>query len=599
MKGFIGIQSKLLVVTLFLAVVPLLSVGMYTLIISERALEERVLNSAAKDVLLREGEIRTFLRGVETDLIFLSKIPPVQGIIRTTQGNGFDKAVDSSYEQWISRLQVIFMAFAKEKPHYTQLRYLDETGQELVRIDTDGGIPRIIPQDRLQNKRGRYYFTDTMKLPGNSVFISPLDLNRERGEIEIPYKPVIRYATPIYDSEGRKKGIVIINVLADVFLEKLNEERGYAEEEVFLIDKDGFYLHHSDKAKEWGGPVDLNSGAKLALDYPSDITSLILSGKSGEISAVEDRAIVYHPIFIDPRNKKAFWVLLVSFPRDVFYAPVSHLRKVLMGAIISVAAVTMFIAILFARLFTKPIRNLIIATRKMAEGNLSVKANVATQDEIGDLAKSFNYMADNLQKISVSRGSLLEEIAERIKAEEEVKDSEERLKVIFENAPDGIFLYDLKGVFIDGNRASEEMIGYKREDLIGKNMAQAGIVPKGEIPRLLANLAKIAMGRSTGPDEFTLIRKNGSSIMIENRSYPVKIKGRALVLGIAHDITKRKSSEEKLRATLSELERFNKTMLGREGRVIELKGEVNRLTLELGRKKKYHTTGDRKDESNG
>lgn len=599
MKGFIGIQSKLLVVTLFLAVVPLLSVGMYTLIISERALEERVLNSAAKDVLLREGEIRTFLRGVETDLIFLSKIPPVQGIIRTTQGNGFDKAVDSSYEQWISRLQAIFMAFAKEKPHYTQLRYLDETGQELVRIDTDGGIPRIIPQDRLQNKRGRYYFTDTMKLPGNSVFISPLDLNRERGEIETPYKPVIRYATPIYDSEGRKKGIVIINVLADVFLEKLNEERGYAEEEVFLIDKDGFYLHHSDKAKEWGGPVDLNSGAKLALDYPSDITSQILSGKSGEISAVEDRAIVYHPIFIDPRNKKAFWVLLVSFPRDVFYAPVFHLRKVLMGATISVAAVTMFIAILFARLFTKPIRNLIIATRKMAEGNLSVKANVATQDEIGDLAKSFNYMADNLQKISVSRGSLLEEIAERIKAEEEVKDSEERLKVIFENAPDGIFLYDLKGVFIDGNRASEEMVGYKREDLIGKNMAQAGIVPKGEIPRLLANLAKIAMGRSTGPDEFTLIKKNGSSIMIESRSYPIKIKGRALVLGIAHDITKRKSSEEKLRATLSELERFNKTMLGREGRVIELKGEVNRLTLELGRKKKYHTTGDRKDESNG
>ena len=47
------------------------------------------------------------------------------------------------------------------------------------------------------------------------VFVSPLDLNIERGEIEVPYKPVIRYATPVFDKENKAKGIVITNVFVN------------------------------------------------------------------------------------------------------------------------------------------------------------------------------------------------------------------------------------------------------------------------------------------------------------------------------------------------------------------------------------------------
>lgn len=50
-----------------------------------------------------------------------------------------------------------------------------------------------------------------------------------------------------------------------------------------------------------------------------------------------------------------------------------------------------------------------------------------------------------------------------------LKENEEYLKVIFEYAPDGYYLSDLKGFFIDGNRAAEEIVGFKREELLGKN----------------------------------------------------------------------------------------------------------------------------------
>ena len=54
-------------------------------------------------------------------------------------------------------------------------------------------------------------------------------------------------------------------------------------------------------------------------------------------------------------------------------------------------------------------------------------------------------------------------------AEEELKDSEERLKILFDYTPDAYYLIDLKGNFVDGNLVAERLTGYKRKELIGKN----------------------------------------------------------------------------------------------------------------------------------
>ena len=79
--------------------------------------------------------------------------------------------------------------------------------------------------------------------------------------------------------------------------------------------------------------------------------------------------------------------------------------------------------------------------------------------------------------------------------------------------------------------------------MIGKNFSDLKILPKNQLPLALKNLALNALGFPTGPDEFTLTRKDGKQLTTEIRTYPVKIKGQNLVLGIARDITDRKKSE--------------------------------------------------------
>jgi PAS domain S-box-containing protein len=160
---------------------------------------------------------------------------------------------------------------------------------------------------------------------------------------------------------------------------------------------------------------------------------------------------------------------------------------------------------------------------------------------------------------------LINAIAERLgqfitrkEAEEALRNSEERFKILFEYAPDGYYLNDLKGQFINGNRAAEELTGYKRDELIGKSFLKLKLLSPKEIPKVAALLTKNALGKSTGPDEFILNRKGGTQVAVEIRTFPVEIKGQTLVLGNARDITKRKKAEEKIKASLEEKEVFLK-----------------------------------------
>ena len=134
------------------------------------------------------------------------------------------------------------------------------------------------------------------------------------------------------------------------------------------------------------------------------------------------------------------------------------------------------------------------------------------------------------------------DITERKRYEEAVRESEERLKILFEFAPDAYYLNDLKGKFIDGNKAAEEITGYKREELIGMSFLKSKLISLKQIPKAAALLVKNALGQSTGPDEFILNRKDGTQVPVEIRSFPVKIKDQALVLAIARDISERKQT---------------------------------------------------------
>lgn len=144
---------------------------------------------------------------------------------------------------------------------------------------------------------------------------------------------------------------------------------------------------------------------------------------------------------------------------------------------------------------------------------------------------------------------ILNDITDRKNAEEALKNSEERLKIIFESAPDAIYLYDLEGNFLDGNKAAEDLTGYKREELIGKSFLEQILLTEKEIPKAIKALEKSIAGKRTGPTEYLLKRKEGTLTTAEISSYPVKIDNKTVVLGVARDTSERKKIEEAMLLT--------------------------------------------------
>ena len=142
------------------------------------------------------------------------------------------------------------------------------------------------------------------------------------------------------------------------------------------------------------------------------------------------------------------------------------------------------------------------------------------------------------------------------RAKEEVGSSDEIFRIIFEYAPDGIYLNDLEGKFIDGNRMTEVLTGYSKQELVGKSFLTSGLLPVNQGPKAAGILAENAAGKPTGPDEFELRRKDGMLVPVEISTYPAKVMGKIVVLGIARDITIRKLAEKEAAKNRERLEKI-------------------------------------------
>jgi len=140
--------------------------------------------------------------------------------------------------------------------------------------------------------------------------------------------------------------------------------------------------------------------------------------------------------------------------------------------------------------------------------------------------------------------AIIRDVTEQKMMENELKSSKKRFETLFEYAPDAYYINDIEGNFIDGNRAAEKLIGYKKEDLIGTNFMEADMFPLNQVPNVLEILDKNAKGFPTGPNELTLKTKDGNKINVELRTFPIELDNKRVVLSIARDITLRKKAEE-------------------------------------------------------
>ncbi|MBU0536768.1 MAG: PAS domain S-box protein [Nanoarchaeota archaeon] len=153
-----------------------------------------------------------------------------------------------------------------------------------------------------------------------------------------------------------------------------------------------------------------------------------------------------------------------------------------------------------------------------------------------------------------------EDITEKKKAEQALKESEERYRNIFSSANDIIFLINKKGVIIDANKRLKEIAGYSREEILGKSISQLRkIMPLSSIATLLKNFMKRIVGIDMPPYEVQLRTKSGELRDFEINAVALR-SGKNITgdLAILRDTTERNRSRIDLQKAYESLKEVDK-----------------------------------------
>ena len=201
------------------------------------------------------------------------------------------------------------------------------------------------------------------------------------------------------------------------------------------------------------------------------------------------------------------------------------------------------IAYIIVRGITKPLNQLIKSVKTLGTEKTMEKVAVASEDEIGDLAKAFNGMTERLGK----RERALRD------SEDKYRESERELRLLIESAPDAIFIH-INGCFVYLNQKAVRLFGAATaEDLLGRP-----IIDRVH-PDFRASMKERYHLRdeqkSALPVELQYIQIDGSLIDVESCSVPITYESKAASLTFVRDITDRKRAELERQSLQEKLKR--------------------------------------------
>lgn len=487
-----------------------------------------------------------------SDLRMLSELPALHGLIRARAFGGRDPAQQLTELEWRRNIETVFKAMLDSKPRYVQLRFLGPApeGRELVRVDRSGPNRSIkaLPDAEMQAKGDRSYFKKAIALNPGEIYVSQVDLNQERGVIEVPHLPVVRLAMPIAGLDGKPCGILIANLdMGPIFDQLRSEDRTPGG--LWVVNGQGDYLVHPDRSREFG--FDLGKPGRMQDDFPALAHAVALDA-SKVITFTDARGremgAGVAPIKLCGQERL---LVVKSQPVSDLLAGLDAVRESALGAGLLALVLAVLLALMLAYSLTRPLVKLTRAIEAVGAGR-RVELDIQAAGELGALAQAFGRMQTDIHK---STEALLAK-------NRELESSKAHNQAILETAIDGIVTIDMHGNIQTFNPAAARLFGYTPDEVLGKNVNILMPAPyhaehDGYLKAYLDTGVKkiIGIGR-----EVVGRRKDGSTFPMDLGVSELNLGGQRGFLNLIRDITVRKQTEENLRQTADRLLATNKEL---------------------------------------
>lgn len=465
----LGIRKRLYLSFLAAAVVPTLVAGTIGIYYSLATLRQQTLHHLHREVDTTARDITLYFDQVGSVLRYLANSSATHELI---QGMASGEA---ARRDAAALLQRDWLNLAASYPHLKQVRFLDHTGHERVRVDNRMGELRVVDESLLQDKSSRYYFSQTMALASGRFYVSRLDLNEEYGHVEQPASPVIRLSTPVSDNAGRAAGMLIVNLDAQVMLRDLERMVEQRPAQAFLFDPDGHFLERGAEQASVALTRPLGDFARL---HGADTLARILEGSGGTLQS-RGWILAFSRVSLLPEisDRQRDWRIVLAYPEKEMFLAVFNLY--LLYAVLAMAlAVTAWGGYALSRRLLGPLEALASETEAITRGDYSRRIPVRGDDEIADLGHKFNRMVERLEHLMQSLAQHRDQLEATVQQRTaELEHQRGRLLAIIEHTAEAIVVTNDEGSVLLANVAAHAMLELSAGGAMTHDAAIAAVWP--------------------------------------------------------------------------------------------------------------------------
>ena len=334
-----------------------------------------------------------------------------------------------------------FKSLLSVYPEYFQVRLIgaQEYGREMVRVDRDDGQLVVIPQPHLQEKQHYPYVYKTLKLNKGEVFFSKIFINHERGAHAGLGQPTLQVASPVIDDKGKAIGVIVINVDLNLMFSILKSDMS-EEYQLYLTNETGDFLIHPNRLETFG----FDRGRQFLVQETFEpVDQIINSG----VQAVTIRQTLgfdniesiggFTSIPFSQSTGNRFVIIGLTVPIDFALSETNILTETGLRVVLGLSFLGILISLIVARIFVRPLKNLVAVVRRFSETNQVTRLSNYKQDELGLLANSIVSMQEgiltHLTSLNDQNTQLNHEIHEREKIEAYDKFHTHTLELLAQN----------------------------------------------------------------------------------------------------------------------------------------------------------------------
>jgi len=437
--------------------------------------------AAARAVASAQQSFAQTLTVLESDLVYIAH----QDALQTWLAQGDAES--------LRHLQNEHLAFARSRAAYDQIRLMDATGNEILRIQWNDGAALTTPAAELVSMADDPLFVTALQLNDGQLVVSDFS-GLDQASAESLAVPTLCIAASVFDQAGHKRGVVILKYRAPRLMERLKSLAVNASG-IWLVDHTGNWLI---------GPT-VNAGQQgnrsFAATYPEAWrqidrggASALLSDPAGQFAYAKIVTADYPPRGtipgVDvPHVTGPAWTAIVHTPRSVLLGQTAELR-----------------------------RTIVLATTAL------------------------------LLLLAVAAWGLARQQIQRKESEQRIRLSEARFRDLVESAPDGIIIIDKEGRIELVNTQAERQFGYPRHELIGQMIEM--LIPErarqGHPERRQSYIEMTRTRQMSAGMDIHGLRKDGSEFPISISLSPTWSGGGPSVFCDIRDMTAQRETDRKI-----------------------------------------------------